>query len=144
MKFIIGLALCLASTAALAEGTPSAKDAKVYFINLKDGAEVQSPVLVQFGLSGMGVAPAGVEFENSGHHHLLVDRAALGKSADGAAELTANIPADEQHLHFGKGQTETSLTLEPGKHTLQIVLADKDHIPHNPPLASEQITIVVK
>jgi hypothetical protein len=144
LKLIAGLAFCLASVAAFAGETPSGKDAKAYFIHLKDGMEVTSPVLVQFGLSGMGIAPAGIEFENSGHHHLLIDRPALGKGEEGADELNSNIISDEQHLHFGKGQTETSLKLTPGKHTLQIVLGDKDHIPHNPPITSEVITITVK
>jgi hypothetical protein len=144
LKYAAGLALCLATTPTFAGETPSGKDAKVYFIHLQDGAEVTSPVKVQFGLSGMGIAPAGVEFENTGHHHLLIDRPALGKGEEGADEFNNNIISDEQHLHFGKGQTETSVKLAPGKHTLQIVLGDKDHIPHNPPVASEVITITVK
>jgi hypothetical protein len=144
LKTLAGLAFCLASTTAFAGETPSGKGAAVAFINLKDGMEVTTPVLVQFGLAGMGIAPAGVEFENTGHHHLLIDRPALGKGEDGADELNNNIISDEQHLHFGKGQTQAEVKLAPGKHTLQIVLGDKDHIPHNPPVASEVITITVK
>ena len=103
---------------AQAGDTPAPANAKVYFVNLKDGATVKSPVKVVFGLSGMGVAPAGIEKAKTGHHHLLIDRPALGKGPDGADELSANIPADENHKHFGGGQTETMLTLKPGKHTL--------------------------
>jgi hypothetical protein len=136
-------ALLLVNGAALAGETPSAKDAKVYFINIANGDMVKSPVKVQFGLSGMGVAPAGTEKENTGHHHVLIDRPALGKGEDGAEEFNANIISDEKHVHFGKGQTETTLELPPGQHTLQMVLGDKDHIPHNPPVTSEVITITV-
>jgi hypothetical protein len=136
-------ALLLMNNAVRAGETPSAKDAKVYFINIANGDTVKSPVKVQFGLSGMGIAPAGTEKENTGHHHVFIDRPALGKGEDGADELNANIISDEQHVHFGKGQTETTLDLKPGQHTLQMVLGDKDHIPHNPPLATEVITITV-
>ena len=92
----------------------------------------------------MGVAPAGTEKENTGHHHLFVNRAPLGEGEDGEEELEFNIPADENHIHYGKGQTEATLDLAPGTHTLQMVFGDKDHIPHNPPVASKQITITVK
>lgn len=128
----------------LAGETPSMDGAKQYFVNLKDGDSVSSPVKIIFGLSGMGVAPAGVDKKNTGHHHIFVDRAPLGQGEEGADEMDANIPADEHHLHFGKGQTEKSIKLAPGKHTLQMVLADKDHIPHNPPVSSAVITITVK
>lgn len=153
MKKFLGLAAAAATIAfavpaqtvtAAAGDTPAPKDAKVYFINLKDGATVSNPVKVQFGLSGMGVAPAGTEKKNTGHHHLFVNRPALGKGPDGADELEANIPADENHIHFGGGQTETSLTLKPGKNTLQLVLADQNHIPHKTPVTSGVITITVK
>jgi hypothetical protein len=91
---------------------------------------------VQFGLKGMGVAPAGVDKENTGHHHLIVD---------GDPELTDKpIAKDATHIHFGSGQTEVQLELSPGKHTLQLVLGDKAHIPHNPPVVSKKITITVK
>ena len=130
--------------AAIAGETPSTPGAKVYFVNLKDGATVKGPVKVIFGLSGMGVAPAGVEKEGTGHHHLLINRPALGKGPDGKDEFDANIPADDNHKHYGGGQTETTLTLEPGKHTLQLVLGDQNHIPHNPAVVSDVITITVK
>jgi hypothetical protein len=133
-----------AATAAEAGPTPAPAGAKVYFVNLKDGDSVKSPLKVVFGLSGMGVAPAGIAKKNTGHHHLLIDRKPLGKGADGKEEFNFNLPADKNHIHFGGGQTETTLKLAPGKHTLQLVLGDKDHIPHNPPVASARITITVK
>ena len=143
--FALATASLLAvSGPALAGETPSKAGAKVYFVNLKDGDTVKSPVTVIFGLSGMGVAPAGTEKENTGHHHILIDRPPLGQGEDGADELNANLPADENHKHFGGGQTEVQLELSPGKHTLQLVLGDKDHIPHNPPVTSPVITITVE
>ena len=110
--------------------------AKAYFIEPKDGAEVSSPVSVKFGLSGMGVAPAGVEKAKTGHHHLLIN---VDK-----VDLDNPLPADDNHKHFGGGQTETSVALPPGKHTLQLLLGDHNHIPHKPPVMSEKITITVK
>jgi len=108
---------------------------KVYFINLQNGDVLKSPFLIQFGLSGKGVAPAGVEIANTGHHHLLINVDEL--------DFTEPIPSSKQHLHFGMGQTETSLNLPIGKHKLQLVLGDKYHIPHSPPLFSEIIEITV-
>ena len=123
---------------ALAEGrTPSPKGAEVYIISPKDGAVVTSPVTVRFGLKGMGVAPAGVTFENSGHHHLLVD-------VDSPTDMSQPIANNEHSLHFGKGQTETELKLTPGKHTLQLLLGVQLHVPHDPPVMSKKITITVK
>ncbi|PCI86352.1 MAG: rod shape-determining protein RodA [Hyphomicrobiales bacterium] len=147
MKKIVFIAALLAasfSTTALAGDTASDKDAKQYFVNLKDGDTVSSPLKIIFGLSGMGVAPATVDKENTGHHHLFIDRPPLGEGEDGNDEFDANISADEHNVHFGKGQTEVTITLSPGKHTLQLVLGDKDHIPHNMPVFSEVITITVK
>lgn len=129
---------------AMAGETPSPEGAKVYFVNLKDGDKVKGPVKVIFGLSGMGVAPAGVEKEKTGHHHLFINRAPFGKGEDGADEADANIPADDNHKHFGGGQTEMTLELPAGKHTLQLVLADQNHIPHNPPVVSDVISITVE
>jgi len=123
--------------AAAAARTPSPPGAEVYIISPKNGAKVKSPVLVQFGLKGMGIAPAGVKFDNTGHHHLLID-------SDPPADLGAPLPATDKLLHFGKGQTETSLTLPPGKHTLQLILGDQSHIPHDPPVISKKITITVE
>ena len=110
--------------------------ANVYIISPSHGETVSSPVKVVFGLSGMGVAPAGVNKEKTGHHHLLIDTA--------VPDLNLPIPADDNHKHFGGGQTEVSIELAPGEHTLQLLLADFAHIPHNPPVMSEQITITVK
>src|SRR5262245_51727529 len=110
----------------------------VYFINVKDGDTVSSPFKVQFGLTGLGVAPAGVDKEKTGHHHLLVD-ATLS-----AEEQKAAIPVDPKHLHFGGGQTEAMVTLPPGQHTLQLVFANWSHIPFDPPVQSAVIKITVK
>jgi hypothetical protein len=126
-----------AQTPAVApERTSSPPGAEAYIISPKDGATVHAPVLVQFGLKGMGVAPAGVKFENTGHHHLLID-------SDAPADAAAPLPATDKIVHFGKGQTETTLTLTPGKHTLQLLLGDQNHIPHNPPVISRKITVTV-
>ena len=131
------LASVVAASAVVAADTPSVKGAQVYIIAPKNGETVSGPVLIQFGLKGMGVAPAGVEIEGTGHHHLIVDK--------DAPPLDTYLPIDDpQVIHFGKGQTETELKLAPGKHTLQLVLADKDHKPHAPPVVSEKITITVK
>lgn len=139
------IAMVLSATVALAqEQTPSNPDAAVYFVNLADGDTVQSPVTVVFGLKGMGVAPAGTEAENTGHHHLLLDRPPLGEGEDGADELMYGLPADDNHIHFGGGQTEVTLDLPAGQHTLQLVLGDAGHVPHNPPIVSEVITISVE
>lgn len=123
---------------AMAEGTPSAEGAKVYFVNLSDGDTVQSPVFIQFGLSGMGIAPAGIEKENTGHHHLIVNEQIEGE------ELQYGIPADEQHIHFGGGQTEATVELPKGTHTLQLVLGDWSHVPHDKPVMSERISVTVE
>ena len=133
------LILLSSATAAGAGETPAPADAKVYFINLKDGDRVISPLVVRFGLSGMGIAPAGTEAPNTGHHHLFVDAPALEGDA-----LNEAIPMDEHHMHFGKGQTETTITLSKGQHTLQLVLGDWTHIPHKTPVMSERITVTVE
>jgi hypothetical protein len=113
--------------------------AHAYFVNLHDGQTVTSPFKVVFGLTpNMGVAPSGVEKANVGHHHLLIDTKLT------AGEMTESITVDEQHVHFGKGQTETTVTLPPGKHTLQLVLGDWSHIPFNPSVQSDVITVTVK
>jgi hypothetical protein len=131
-------ALALAGLNPASAETPSPPGAKVYFINLKDGETVTSPFLVQFGLSGMGVAPAGVEKPNTGHHHLLIDATLSGD------QLKEPIPMDATHKHFGGGQTEATVTLPPGQHTLQLVLGDWTHVPHGPPVMSPVITVTVK
>ncbi|KIC45121.1 MAG: DUF4399 domain-containing protein [Ruegeria sp.] len=146
MKTILtALATILMASFALAGGeTPSNPDAKVYFVNLADGDSVQSPVTIVFGLSGMGVAPAGTETENTGHHHLLINRPPIGEGEDGADELAYGLPADDNHLHFGGGQTEVTLELPQGEHTLQLVLGDAGHVPHDTPIVSDVITIKVE
>ena len=143
-RHLVFAAFLAAAGPALAEATPSPEGASVYFIGLEDGATLRSPVTVRFGLSGMGVAPAGTEAPNTGHHHLLLNRAPFAEGEDGEEEMTLNIPADDNHLHFGGGQTEVSLDLAPGTHTLQLVLGDANHIPHDPPVVSERITIIVE
>ncbi len=128
-----------ASTPTLAGGykkVASAPTAAVYFVNLKNGDSVSSPMLVQFGLRGMGVAPAGVEKEATGHHHLLINVADL--------DVNQPLPANDNVRHFGGGQTEVSVALPPGRHTLQLLLADHNHIPHHPVVISERITVTVR
>jgi len=135
--FVVTAALALAATVASAQDRmASPADAQVYIISPKDGAKVSSPVTVQFGLKGMGIAPAGVKIENTGHHHLLID-------ADAPTDLSQPLPASDKVVHFGKGQTETTVKLTPGKHTLQFLLGDSTHVPHNPPVISKKITITV-
>ncbi len=139
--------IAIAATLALpafAGDTPSPEGAKVYFANLEDGATIKSGDTVLFGLSGMGVAPAGIEKENTGHHHLLVNREPFGEAADDADWIAYGIPGDDNHRHFGGGQTEVALELPAGTHTLQLVLGDLNHIPHDPIVMSEQITITVE
>ena len=133
-------AIALLSTVAVAQAgeTPAPANAKVYFINLKNGDTVSSPVTIRFGLSGMGIAPAGTQAPDTGHHHLLIDTTLEGDA------LNEAIPMDEHHLHFGKGQTEANVTLPKGSHTLQLVLGDWSHIPHKPPVMSERITVNVE
>lgn len=131
----ITLAAVLTAGAAFAQ-SPAPAGAKVFFIEPKNGAEIAGPVSVKMGLSGMEIAPAGTEKPNSGHHHILIDKA--------LADPKSPLPADDHHKHFGKGQTEATLELKPGKHTLQLVLGDHNHAPHNPPVVSDVITITVK
>jgi hypothetical protein len=133
---LLALLLALVTTLAMADQTPAPANAEVYLIAPKDGAHVKSPVTVVFGLKNAGIAPAGIKFDNTGHHHLLVD-------TDLPADLTLPLPVTEHIRHFGKGQTETSLDLAPGKHTLQLVFADLAHVPFTPNVASKKITITV-
>lgn len=121
---------------AFAGQTPSPAGVTLYIVQPSDGDTVSSPVKVVFGMSGMGVAPAGTKKDNTGHHHLLIDT--------DLPPLNKPVPADDKHVHFGGGQTETVIELAPGTHTLQLLLGDWSHIPHTPPVISEQITITVK
>ncbi len=129
------LAACALSVSAQ-QRTPAPEHAELYFISLADGASVSNPVNVRFGLRNMGVAPAGIKYDNSGHHHLLVNT--------DLPSLDFPIINDENHLHFGGGQTEVTLELPPGAHTLQLLLGDFAHIPHAPAVMSERITITVE
>ncbi len=129
MKSILFLISFLITSSVFAE-------ARVYFINLEDGDEVESPFLIQFGLSEMGIAPAGIDRENTGHHHLLINVKDL--------DFSKPIPASKNHIHFGGGQTESLVELPPGDYRLQLVLGDMTHTPHNPPVVSKQINITVK
>jgi hypothetical protein len=115
--------------------TPAPEGAEVHFVGLKDGDKLPPKATIRFGLRGMGVAPAGLDRANSGHHHLLIDT--------DLPPLDQPIPNDFNHLHFGAGQTEGEITLKPGTHTLQLLFADKDHIPHTPPVMSPRIRVVV-
>ena len=140
---IAGLLLLLSTGGALTQEsggqlprTPSPEDAEVYIQSPEDGAEVTSPFTVRFGLRGMGVAPAGITAENTGHHHLLIDVETMPPS-------NMPLPSSDNVRHFGLGQTETELDLPPGEHTLQLVLGDALHIPHDPPVRSQKITITV-
>ncbi len=142
---LIAAFAALTALPALAGGpTPANPAAQVYFVNLQDGDTVSAPVTVVFGLSGMGVAPAGTDKEMTGHHHLLIDRPPLGRGEDGAEELANGLPADDHHMHFGGGQTQVTLDLPAGSHTLQLVLGDAAHVPHATPVVSEVITITVE
>lgn len=129
----------LAAAPAFAQSTPSPEGAMVYFIGLEDGATLSNPVTLHFGLSGMGVAPVGVDLPNTGHHHLLINRAPFGEGDEGFG-----VPADDNHRHFGAGQTEVTLDLPQGTHTLQLVLADLNHVPHDPPVVSQVISVTVE
>ncbi len=124
-----------ASTQAQTARTPAPPGAEVYFVDLKDGARVPTKFRINFGLRNMGVAPAGSDRPNAGHHHLLIDVR--------LPALDREIPNDFNHLHFGAGQTEAEVTLPPGEHTLQLLVGDKDHVPHNPPVLSAPIRVVV-
>ena len=139
---VIALAATLVSTAACAQSdywprTESPPGAVAYIISPSNGEVVASPVKVQFGLSGIGVAPAGTDYPDTGHHHLLINRA--------IDKMNAPLPSGEPDLlHFGGGQTEVLVTLEPGQYTLQMILGDQDHVPHDPPVMSEKVSITVK
>ncbi|MEL6219044.1 MAG: DUF4399 domain-containing protein [Pseudomonadota bacterium] len=156
MVRLLGLAALLAvcfNGFALAGDTPSRPGARVYFINLQDGDVVTGPVFIQFGLSGMGVAPAGTEREFTGHHHLLINttlrprdhnRALPSNASAGNVRQLLSGLLKSAHVHFGGGQTEVNLDLPPGEYTLQLVFADWTHVPHNPPLQSDVIRVTVE
>lgn len=116
--------------------TPAPAEAKLFFITPADGETVSNPVVVEFGLDGMSVVRAGVDEPASGHHHLIIDA--------GLPDLSMPIPASENYVHFGDASTATELTLAPGSHTLQLLLGDHLHVPHDPPVVSDVITITVE
>lgn len=132
--------LCMGCLGLLAlnvsAATSAPPGARVYFITPRDGSLVTSPLTVKFGLSGMGVAPAGVGTENTGHHHLLINVDAI--------DPTKPIIVDDQHRHFGGGQTEAVIELPRGLYSLQLLLGDQAHMPHQPPVVSKKITITVR
>ena len=138
VKHLIGiLTLAIIVTGPVLARTLSPEGAHVYIISPAHGEVVNNPVTVRFGLIGMGVAPAGIDKSGTGHHHLLIDLASR-------PAVDKPLPADANHKHFGGGQTQTTLELSPGKHTLQLIMGDKTHIPHKPLVISEKITIMVK
>ena len=130
------VALLLPATAH-AQGKPAHKDAYLYFVWPQDGTVIKGAFWCRFGLRNMGVTHAGDDFENAGHHHLLID-------VNSPLDSNEPIPQDKNHLHFGAGQTETRIELPPGKHTLQLVLGDAKHYPFKPPVVSKKITITIK
>lgn len=135
MRAMMTLMVLLANAATAA--TPAPEDARVYFISPVGGEIIAGPVTVRFGLENMGVSPAGHEAPNSGHHHLLID-------LDVLPPLDQPLPKNANVVHFGGGQTETTLELPPGEHSLQLLLGDHSHIPHDPPVMSQRITITVQ
>ena len=135
--FIALVALVAGNCKKQSTQTASPEGAEVFIISPADGETVTSPVTVKFGVKNMEVAPAGSDVSGSGHHHLLIDTEAL-------PAMNTPMPADDHLKHFGKGQTEVSLTLAPGEHTLQLIMGDKNHVPHNPAVISKKIKITVK
>lgn len=136
--FVSMLLLISAGTFADENRKKAPEGAKQYIISPVNGSTVKSPFTVQFGLSGMGVAPAGVAKEKTGHHHLLID------TDTKEVDMAKPLPATDKIRHFGAGQTETKLELTPGKHTLQLLMGDENHIPFDPPVSSDKITITVQ
>jgi len=132
----ISIALLVSMKGNALDRSPAPDGAELYIVSPANGDTVTSPVTVVFGLKGMGIAPAGVDVEHTGHHHLIINAPLPDPSLP--------IPADDNHRHFGKGQTETSIELPPGEHTLQLLLGNFLHIPHADPVASEVIEITVK
>lgn len=136
IRLLLSFSLFFANGLIALEYSKGAPAAAVYFITPKNDDIVSGEVVVKFGLQNFGVSPAGLNVNGTGHHHLIID-------AD-LPNLTQPIQADKNHVHFGKGQTEVKLELEPGSHTLQLLLGDYRHVPHNPPIFSNKITIFVQ
>ncbi|PJK30779.1 DUF4399 domain-containing protein [Minwuia thermotolerans] len=138
-SLIAALAILAAPALALAESSPWPADAELYIVSPKDGDTVSSPFRVVFGVKGVAVRPAGDETPGSGHHHLLIDRI-----VPAGEDLQYSLPAEDSLVHFGKGQTAVELRLPSGPHTLQLIMGDANHIPHDPPLVSEPIRVIVR
>jgi hypothetical protein len=139
LSIILVSSTLLAAPSVAAAGftrSPSPSGATVGFANLADGDVVSPGFTVRFTISGMGIAPAGVEVENTGHFHLLIDLETL-------PDMDGPLPATPQILHFGQGQSEAKLDLAEGPHTLRVMLADHLHVPHDPPVISDPIRITV-
>jgi len=135
-SFVALMFIVLPVAANATDRNPSPPNAEVFISAPKDGAELSNPIVVRFGIKGMKVAKAGTQAANTGHHHLLIDTE--------LPALDQPIPKDVNHMHFGGGQTEATLTLAPGQHTLQLLLGDGSHVPHHPAVVSKIITIIVK
>lgn len=129
-------ALFISAPAFADDKSPAPDNARVYFITPAHGETLKSPVTVRFGLEGMGVAPAGMDKSNTGHHHLIIDAP--------LPDFAYAVPKDDHHRHFGGGQTQVTLELAPGAHRLQLLLGDHSHLPHDPPVVSKVITIIVE
>jgi hypothetical protein len=136
-KALTVMLLLVVNLSVATAGTPAPEGTQLYIISPKHGESLSGPVTVRFGLKGMGVAPAGIDKAKTGHHHLLIN-------VDKLPAMDKPLPSDENHRHFGGGQTEVTLDLPKGEHTLQLVLGDMNHVPFNPPVISEKITITVK
>jgi hypothetical protein len=132
---LIGAAGIAAPTLA-AERQPAPKDAYAYIGWPNDGEVITQRFKVWLGLRNFGVAPSGVNRPNTGHHHLLID--------SDLPPLNEPIPNDKKHIHLGAGQTETFVELPPGRHTIQLLMGDADHVPHDPPVMSKKITVIVR
>ena len=137
LLFILTGLILLPVTLSALERTHAPADATAYIISPANGARVLNPVTVRFGLKGMGIAPAGAEFANTGHFHILLDE-------DKLPDVNQPMPVGDHYLHYSDGQIEVSLDLSPGKHTLQLIMGDYRHIPHKPPIISKKITIIVE
>ncbi|MCO8143917.1 DUF4399 domain-containing protein [Rhodovulum tesquicola] len=132
------LAASLALPAAAQDRTPAPEGARAYIIAPAEGATVSNPVTIRFGLDGMGVAPAGIDHMGTGHHHLIINVPQEGY------DFSVAVPADDNHIHFGGGQTEVTLDLPAGTHTLWLLLGDAAHLPHDPPVMSEPVSVTVE
>ena len=142
MTIKVLLAMCTAMIISVgvqaADAKPSASGkASISILEPTDGATVPTTFTVKFGAKGVDIVPAGTDHPNSGHHHLLID-------ADVLPDMNSPLPATPTLIHFGKGQTETEITLTPGKHTLQLVLGNYIHVPGPTPIVSKKITVTVK